>query len=150
MLVVVKKVWGHVKPLGSSTTFWLLFLLGAKRITIINVVHFFKKRCLVAFVVRNLIVFNWIQREDCFTFCVFLGWCQYHGLEKRFSKVSYELQSNVERTYLLHHFGSKWRFTRPQLLQPVQVLKAHSLKLASKNFHTTRGCQKKPHCPKHI
>jgi len=29
----------------SSTTFWL-FLLGAKRITIMNVVHFLKKRCL--------------------------------------------------------------------------------------------------------
>jgi len=34
------------------------------------------------------------------------------------------------------------RFTRPKLLQPVQALKAHSLTLASKNFHTARGCQK--------
>jgi len=33
-------------------------LLGAKRITIINVVHFLKKRCLAAFSLRNLIVFN--------------------------------------------------------------------------------------------
>jgi len=44
---------------------------------------------------------------------VFLGWSQYHGLGKRFSKVSYECWSSVERTYLLDHFGSKWSFTRP-------------------------------------
>jgi len=36
----------------------LIIFLRAKRITIINVVHFLKKRCLVAFVVRNLIFFN--------------------------------------------------------------------------------------------
>ena len=47
------------------------------------------------------------------------------------------------------HFGSKWRLTRPYRLQPVQVLKAHSPKSASENFHTTHGCQKKPFCPKH-
>jgi len=35
-----------------STTFWL-FLLRAKRFTI--VVHFLKKRCIIAFSVRNLI-----------------------------------------------------------------------------------------------
>ena len=33
------------------------FLLGAKLITIIDVVHFLKKRCLAAFSLRNLIVF---------------------------------------------------------------------------------------------
>jgi len=32
-------------------------------------------------------------------------------------------------------------------LQSVQVLKAHSPKRASKNVHTTHGCQKKPFCP---
>ena len=31
----------------------------------------------------------------------------------------------------------------------MQALKAHSLKRACKNFHTTYGCQKKPFCPKH-
>jgi len=31
----------------------------------------------------------------------------------------------------------------------VQALQAHSLKRASKNFHTIHGCQKKPFCPKH-
>jgi len=31
----------------------------------------------------------------------------------------------------------------------MQVLKAHSPKRASKSFHTTHGCQKKPFCPKH-
>jgi len=35
-------------------------------------------------------------------------------------------------------------------LQPVQALKAHSLKGASKNFPTTHGCQKKTFYPKHI
>jgi len=29
------------------------------------------------------------------------------------------------------------------------AMKAHSLKLVSKNFHTTRGCQIRPFCPKH-
>jgi len=33
-------------------------LLEAKRITVINVVHFFKKGCLAAFSVRNVIAFN--------------------------------------------------------------------------------------------
>ena len=36
----------------------IIFLLGAKLITIIDVVHFLKKRCLAAFSLRNLIVFN--------------------------------------------------------------------------------------------
>ena len=36
----------------------IIILFGAKRITIINVVHFLKKHCLAAFSVRNLIVFN--------------------------------------------------------------------------------------------
>jgi len=58
-------------------------------------------------------------------FSIFLGWSQYHGLGKRFSRVSYECLSSVESTYLLDHFGSKWRFTRPWLLQPVQILKTH-------------------------
>ena len=40
----------------SCSTLWLLFLLGAKRITIINAVHFFKKRCLAAFSLRILII----------------------------------------------------------------------------------------------
>ena len=40
----------------ACSTFWLLFLLGAKRITIINVVHFFKKRCLAAFSLRILTI----------------------------------------------------------------------------------------------
>jgi len=44
-----KKIEEH-----SSKTFWL-FLLGAKRYTIINVVNFLKKRFIVAFSVRNLI-----------------------------------------------------------------------------------------------
>jgi len=34
----------------------------------------------------------------------------------------------------IDHFGSKWRFTRLWLLQPLQVLKAHSPKRASKAF----------------
>jgi len=38
----------------SSTTFWLLFLLGTKRITIIHGVHFLKNRCLATFSFRNL------------------------------------------------------------------------------------------------
>jgi len=46
-------------------------------------------------------------------FSVFLGSSQYDGLGKRFSKVSYACWSSVERTYLIDHFGSKWRFTRP-------------------------------------
>jgi len=46
-------------------------------------------------------------------FSVFQGWSQYHGLGKRFSKVSYECWSSVEPAYLLCHLGSKWRFTRP-------------------------------------
>jgi len=37
-----------------SATF-RLFLLGAKRFTITNVVHFLKKTFIVAFLVRNLI-----------------------------------------------------------------------------------------------
>ena len=47
----------------SSAAFWLSFLLGAKRITIINVVHFLKKRCLAAFSLRNLIL---LPRSLCF------------------------------------------------------------------------------------
>jgi len=37
----------------------------------------------------------------------------------------------------------------PNFCNPVQALKAHRLKRASKNFHTTHGCQKNPFCPKH-
>jgi len=33
--------------------------------------------------------------------------------EKGCSKVSYECWSSFENTYLVHHFGSKWSFTRP-------------------------------------
>ena len=36
----------------------IIIFVRAKRITIINVVHFLKKRCLAAFSLRNLIVFN--------------------------------------------------------------------------------------------
>jgi len=36
----------------------IIILLGAKLITIINVVHFLKKRCSAAFSIRNLIVFT--------------------------------------------------------------------------------------------
>jgi len=39
MLVVIEKVCGHVEPLVLLATTFRLFLLGAKRITIINVVH---------------------------------------------------------------------------------------------------------------
>jgi len=36
----------------------IVIFVGTKRITIINVVHFSKKRCLAAFSLRSLIVFN--------------------------------------------------------------------------------------------
>jgi len=88
-------------------------LLGAKRITIINVVHFFKKRCLAAFTVRSLIVLTKFSVRTVSRFSVFLGWSQYHCLGKRFSKVSYECKASVECTYPLEHFGSKCLFTRP-------------------------------------
>jgi len=65
-----------------STTFWL-FLLGAKRYTIINVVHFLKKRFIVAFSVRNLIFLTKFGVWTVSRFIVFLGWYQCHGLAKK-------------------------------------------------------------------
>ena len=62
-----KKIEKH-----CSTTFWL-FLLGAKRFTITNVVHFFKKRCIVAFSVRNLIFLTKFGVWTVPRFIVFLG-----------------------------------------------------------------------------
>jgi len=56
MLVVIKRVCGHVKPLVLLQPFDYFF--KAKTDHHIIVVHFFKKRCLVAFSVPNLIVFN--------------------------------------------------------------------------------------------
>jgi len=79
-----KKIEEH-----CSTTF-CLFLLGAKRFTIINVIHFFKKLCIVAFSVRNLIFSTKFSVWTVSRLIVFLGWYQCHGLGKKFSKVSYE------------------------------------------------------------
>jgi len=74
----------------ASSSMTLIILLGAKRITIINVVHIFKKCCLAAFSLRNLIVLIKFRMRTVSRFSVFLGWSQYHGLWKKFSKVSYE------------------------------------------------------------
>jgi len=101
-----------------STTFWL-FVLGAKWFTIINVVHFLKKRYIVAFSFRNLIFLTkfWVWTVSHFIFSwVGTGTTAW---EKGLSEVSYECYSSVESTYLLHHFGCKWCFTRPYLLQSV-------------------------------
>jgi len=75
--LVDKKIEGH-----CSTTFWL-FLVVAKRYTIITVVHFLKKRCIVAFLVRNLIFLTEFSVWAVLRFIVFLGWYQCHGLWKR-------------------------------------------------------------------
>jgi len=77
--LLLKKFSNHVKPLLLLR----LFLLGAKRFTIINVVHFLKKPCIVAFSVRKLIFLTKFSVWTVSRLIVFLGWYQDHGLGKR-------------------------------------------------------------------
>jgi len=81
MLVVIKKFAATSKRLLFYDL--LIILLWAEGITIINVAHFFEKRCLVALSVRNLIVLTKFSVKTVSRFSVFLVWYQYRGLGKR-------------------------------------------------------------------
>ena len=81
MLVVIKKFAATSKRLLFYDL--LIILLWAEGITIINVAHFFEKRCLVALSVRNLIVLTKFSVRTVSRFSVFLVWYQYRGLGKR-------------------------------------------------------------------
>jgi len=81
MLVVIKKFAATSKRLLFYDL--LIILLWAEGITIINVEHFFEKRCLVALSVRNLIVLTKFSVRTVSRFSVFLVWYQYRGLGKR-------------------------------------------------------------------